>query len=186
MADPLSDSSYYDGYDAEQQSASKELPILNKTSDDLKKEAEARKTNYHDYIEYVNPPQRLNRQSVIINGERNALMLLIRRRHPKKGWDEYRRMLCTKFPSPILLQPDISKALNYTRPTNPQPYNPVPKNLVFVWDIIKQEHRAVNCNQCFVEAYVPLDKDNFLSFFKDWLSKLNAVQKMQWMGWQKI
>ena len=66
------------------------------------------------------------------------------RRHEKTGAPLSRRWFITN--SPNILNTKFGKGVfNYRPPTNPRPYNPRNYNLIFVWDIFKQDYRAIAC-----------------------------------------
>ena len=114
-------------------------------------------------------------------------IVIIRRneKHGVMGSDPFiRRMLCTLDKN--LLQSLAGRlTFNYQMATHPPAYNPVQKNVVFAWDLLWQDWRAVAVEGTIVVAAHPThtneDQLKFWTFFNAYLAKMSPMQKMQFM-----
>lgn len=64
--------------------------------------------------------------------------------------------------------------------TKPVPYfNRTAKNVLNVWDIIMQDYRNINMDDCDMVQIIPSDK--FWEFFEKKLAVLSPREKMRYM-----
>ena len=123
----------------------------------------------------------LNLRALLLS---HVVELKFRRRTPKKGFKESRRMLCTNDPT-LLNSVGGIKVLNFRLPSgNGLSYNPTIKNLVCVWDIFMQDWRMVNCFDCDVVSVIRTSPDpkKFWDYFIQKISKMSASQKTSFMN----
>ena len=111
------------------------------------------------------------------------------RRHEKfgaKGQNPYsRRMLCTL--DATFLQSLAGRfTLNYQIPSHPPAYNPLAHNIVFVWDILWQDWRAIPVEMVVAVNAMPVhtkkDQENFWRFFEGYLAKMSPADKLKFMA----
>jgi hypothetical protein len=94
----------------------------------------------------------------------NVFEIKFIRRIPKAGYSKTRRMLCTR--SKEILDDDWGRKFqHYVVPSGQLPYNPREKNLVIVWDFMRQDWRAVPCESCQIITKIPVDTDENLGKF---------------------
>jgi hypothetical protein len=110
----------------------------------------------------------------------------IRRLPPPPGYVGTRRMLCTRSKE-LLDSPWGRKFLNYTVPSGKLPYDPYQKNLVIVFDFMRQDWRAVPCESCNIVTTISIKNDEELNkFYFDWFAFLrrmgNGAQFKNWMN----
>ena len=113
--------------------------------------------------------------------ETNAAEIRFARRRPKAGHPSERRMIC-RNDKKFLNSPSGRITLNFrpTFSTKPVPnFNRTAKNLLNVWDIIMQDYRNINMDDCELVQIVPSDK--FWEFFEKKLAVLSAGEKMRYM-----
>ncbi len=108
--------------------------------------------------------------------EQNVLEIKFTRRRPKPNTPPTRRMLCTNSREVLQSEPG-RKALGFKQTWRPPAYNPATKNLVLAWDIFKQDHRMINCDNVVVISQIPGNQE-FWTYFNDTLRKMTAQQKM--------
>ena len=101
------------------------------------------------------------------------------RRRPVPGRPPFRRMLCTNS-NAILNSIDGRITLNFKPGTKSPKFDPNQKNLVIAWDILMQDYRCINCDNCELITTVPAG-EAFWTYFKNSLMKLSAQQKMMFM-----
>lgn len=101
------------------------------------------------------------------------------RRRPVPGRPTTRRMLCTNS-NTILNSIDGRITLNF-KPSSKEPtFDPNAKNLVIVWDILMQNYRCINCDNCDLIATIPAG-EAFWTYFKNNIMKMSTQQKMAFM-----
>jgi len=113
--------------------------------------------------------------------ETNAAEIRFSRRRPKAGHPSERRMICSNDKK-FLNSPSGRITLNFrpTFSTKPVPnFNRTAKNLLNVWDIIMQDYRNINMDDCELVQIIPSDK--FWEFFEKKLAVLSAGEKMRYM-----
>ena len=104
----------------------------------------------------------------------NVAEIKFRRRNPKPGAPATRRMLCTNCDE-ILKSPEGRQALGYQATSQPPKYNPTAKNLLIAWDLLKQDYRAISCDEVHVISVVP--KTEFWEYYNNKLYKMTTEQK---------
>lgn len=113
--------------------------------------------------------------------ETNAAEIRFSRRRPKAGRPSERRMICSNDKK-FLNSPSARIGLNF-RPVSskkPVPYfNRTAKNILNVWDIIMQDYRNINMDDCDLIEIVPSDK--FWEFFEKKLAILSPGEKKRYM-----
>lgn len=110
--------------------------------------------------------------------ENNVLEIKFQRRTPSRNGVTTRRMLCTNCP--ILLESDAGRqTLHYDRPTGSLQYNPTAKNLVVAWDILKQDYRTINADNCQLISQMPVSGDgrDFWQYFNESIYPMSPAQK---------
>ena len=125
---------------------------------------------------------RLSRTGLALLLAKNAVELRFKRRIYKLGFNDYRRMLCTK--DFLLLQSVGGKnILNYKPPTGTLKYDPAQKNLIVAWDIFMQNWRMINCNDVDVVAVVPTTPpDMWWKYFNEKILPMATNQKAVFMN----
>ena len=111
--------------------------------------------------------------------EENVVELKFKRRRPKPGFPMTRRMLCTNNRA-ILESREGREALHFEATRQPPKFNPSTKNLVIAWDILVQDYRCINVENCEVISTIPGD-DTFWEYFNDKLYKMTPQQKAAFM-----
>lgn len=113
--------------------------------------------------------------------EKNVAEIRFIRRRTKTGHPFERRMVCSNDKK-FLNSSSGRITLNF-RPvatTKPQPYfNRNAKNILNVWDIIMQDYRNINMDNCDLIQIIPSDK--FWDFFNKKLAILSPKEKMRYM-----
>jgi len=102
------------------------------------------------------------------------------RRRPKLGQLPTRRMLCTKSYS-LLNSTNGRISLNYVPPTHPLQFNEAKENLLVVWDILMQEFRNVNMDDCYLVEQIPAN-DDFWKYYNERLYIMTAEDKIAFMN----
>ena len=117
-------------------------------------------------------------------------------RRDKNRMPTVRRMLLTL--DPLLLNSAMGKAvLRFRKPTKPPAYNAASKNLLFVWDIIMADWRAVPCESTRIVAdgVIPTRsqknithtgenrkaQQDFWEYFNNSIAKWTPQKKAQYM-----
>jgi hypothetical protein len=108
-----------------------------------------------------------------------------RRRRNKPGWTGVRRMLCTNDLKLLNSMPGHI-ALNYRSPSHPPPYPATTKNLVCAWDLLWQDYRMINCNDCnavtLIPTRTPEETQKFWEYFAESLAPMTSDQKEGFMN----
>lgn len=114
---------------------------------------------------------------------KNAAELRFYRRHPKMGWANNRRMLCTKDMRLLESAPG-KRILNYIPPAGiGLPYDPNHHNLVIAWDVFMQNWRAIPCESVEVVAVVKTDPQaNFWKYFMQRIHPMASRTKFNFMN----
>ena len=110
--------------------------------------------------------------------QNNVLEIKFQRSRPTKNGVSTRRMLCTL--SPVILESDAGReTLHYNRPVGSMNYNPTAKNLVVAWDILKQDHRTINADNCTIISQMPISGDgrDFWEYFNESIYPMTPAQK---------
>ena len=102
------------------------------------------------------------------------------RRNPKPGRPAMRRMLCTNNIQ-LLNSLEGRTVLNYAPPRQAPKYNPNQENLIIVWDILMQDYRNINMNQCDLIQEIPAN-DDFWVYFNENIYPMSAAQKRNFMN----
>ena len=71
--------------------------------------------------------------------------------------------------------------LNYLPPTKSLKFNPISKNLVMAWDILMQEFRMINADNCTLLTTLPGD-DTFWEYFNDKILPMKIEEKVGFMN----
>ena len=110
----------------------------------------------------------------------NVCELRFVRRVPVAGSSPTRRILCTKSYS-LLNSSNGRITLNYRPPRGPVKINEAADNLIVVWDILMQDYRNVNMNQCDLVQQFPADEE-FWTYFNDNIYPMSGEQKLTYMN----
>ena len=126
---------------------------------------------------------RLGRTALWVLLGTNAAELRFKRRLDKPGFNDYRRMLCTRDLRLLQSAPG-KRVLNYMPPTGSLKYDPAAKNLVVAWDIFMQNWRMINCNDVDIIAVIKTSPDptEFWKYFYARLADMSAGQKAAFMN----
>lgn len=112
--------------------------------------------------------------------ELNVIELKFTRRRPKPGVPPTRRMLCTNSNNILRSEPG-RKLLNFKESIKPGPqFNTRAKNIVIVWDILVQDYRCVNVDDCDVVQVIE-DQEQFWKYYNDVLYPMTPSQKTAFM-----
>ena len=113
--------------------------------------------------------------------ETNVAEIRFARRRPKAGHPLDRRMICSNDRK-FLNSPAGRITLNF-RPVSTNilvpKFNRTAKNLLNVWDIIMQDYRNINMDDCDLIQVIPSEK--FWDFFEKKLAVLSPREKMRYM-----
>jgi hypothetical protein len=125
---------------------------------------------------------RLGRTALSAVLQTNVAELRFHRRIEKRGFSDYRRMLCTNDMKLLLSVPG-KRVLNFSPPTKSLRYDPSSKNLVVTWDIFMQNFRMINCNDVEVISIIKSSPDSqpFWKYFYARLANMSAAQKARFM-----
>lgn len=116
----------------------------------------------------------------------NVCILYILRRHEAYGKNRFRRMLCTN--SYDLLNSLNGKiALRFMPASRAPTFNPREKNLIITWDILMQDWRCINMDECYLNYEYPVvtqdQKDKFWSeMFNKTFYLMSTEEKFGWMN----
>ena len=121
--------------------------------------------------------QRGTLDSLLLN---NVCDIRFARKHVKPGQSATRRMLCTKSLS-LLNSVNGRISLNYFPPKHPPHTYLGPDNLVVAWDIIMQDYRNINMNQCNLISEIPAN-DEYWAYFNKNIYPMSAKQKTNFMN----
>ena len=100
-------------------------------------------------------------------------------KRPKPGHPGTRRMLCTNSYE-LLNSIEGKTTLNYRPPKKGRQINEQKNNVAITWDIIMQDYRAINVDQC--DLLTTVDVDNFWDYFKENVMILSAENKIAFMN----
>ena len=121
--------------------------------------------------------QRATLDNILLN---NVCELRFVRRVPVAGLSPTRHILCTKSYS-LLNSSNGRITLNYRPPRGPVKINEAVDNLIVVWDILMQDYRNVNMNQCDLIQEIPAN-DDFWIYFNENIYPMSAKQKFNFMN----
>ena len=121
--------------------------------------------------------QRATLDNILLN---NVCELRFVRRVPVAGLSPTRHILCTKSYS-LLNSSNGRITLNYRPPRGPVKINEAADNLIVVWDILMQDYRNVNMNQCDLVQQFPADEE-FWTYFNDNIYPMSGEQKLSYMN----
>lgn len=111
----------------------------------------------------------------------HAIELIFIRRD-KYRMPKTRRMFMTL--DPLLLNSALGKKLlHFKKPIYPRAYDPTSKNLLFVWDIIMQDWRAIPIESAnIIEPPIPTRPQKlFWEYYNNVLVKMTSTQKSSFM-----
>lgn len=113
----------------------------------------------------------------------NAAELRFKRRLEKRGFNVYRRMLCTRDQRLLLSEP-AKRIFFYRPPHGYLKYDPAAKNLVVTFDIFMLNWRMINCNDVDIIAVIPTSPDSskFWAYFYDSIKHMSAEHKARFMN----
>ena len=121
--------------------------------------------------------QRAALDSLLLN---NVCDIRFARRTVKPGQAPTRRMLCTKSLS-LLNSVNGRISLNYFPPKSPPHSYLAPDNLAVAWDILMQDYRNINMNQCNLISEIPATEE-FWVYFNESIYPMSAEQKFNFMN----
>ena len=121
--------------------------------------------------------QRGTLDSLLLN---NVCDIRFARRTVKPGQAPTSRMLCTKSLS-LLNSVNGRISLNYFPPKNPPHSYLAPDNLAVAWDILMQDYRYINMNQCNLISEIPATEE-FWVYFNESIYPMSAEQKFNFMN----
>lgn len=112
---------------------------------------------------------------------RHVCDILIVRRRPERapGRPLLRQMLCTNSMD-ILRSENGLRVLNYRGSFIPKKVDERKHNLVVTWDIMMQDYRNVNMDECYLMQKIPAD-DTFWEYFNESILPLSPSEKMRYM-----
>lgn len=110
----------------------------------------------------------------------NVCEVRFARRDLKAGSSPTRRMLCTKSYN-LLNSTNGRITLNYRPPRGPLKINEAADNLIVVWDILMQDYRNINMNQCDLVKQYPVNEE-FWTYFNENIYPMSAEQKISFMN----
>ena len=111
---------------------------------------------------------------------KNVCDIRFARRIVEPGQTPTRRMLCTKSLS-LLNSVNGRVSLNYFPPKGP-PYSYLgPDNLAVAWDILMQDYRNINMNQCDLISEIPANEE-FWAYFNESIYPMSPQQKLNFMN----
>lgn len=131
------------------------------------------------YLVFVNLKmiiQRVALDSLLLN---NVCDVRFVRRDPRPGDGPSRRMLCTKS-FEILHSVNGRTTLNYRPPRGGKQINEASANLLVVWDILMQDYRNINMNQCDLIQDIPAG--DFWEYFNENIYPMSPAQKQSFMN----
>tara|TARA_R110002020_G_scaffold162162_2_gene347637 strand:+ start:836 stop:1213 length:378 start_codon:yes stop_codon:yes gene_type:complete len=110
----------------------------------------------------------------------NVCEIRFPRRIIKPGQAPTRRMLCTNSIE-LLNSVNGRISLNYFAPKGPPKAYLGPDNLSVAWDILRQDYRNINMNQCNLIQQIPANED-FWVYFNENIYPMSAKQKFDYMN----
>jgi hypothetical protein len=111
---------------------------------------------------------------------KSVCIVRFKRRHPKPGFSNYRRMVCTLNVEILNTEP-WKKVLRYKQPKGYPKYKPREKNLIIVYDILKRDFRCINCDNVKLLEEVPADWGTWEQFWFNHIARLRAAEKEEYM-----
>lgn len=134
----------------------------------------------------------LDNKSLLILLSNNVCEIKFLRKHQKKGFPNYRRMLCTRAIDNIynaklnFLDSEAGRnILGFKKPPKMpiirpgMTYNWTKKeNLLMVWDIFRQDWRCINTAECDLIWAIPAN-NQFWAVFNRILKNMSAQQKLE-------
>ena len=121
--------------------------------------------------------QRSTLDSLLLN---NVCDIRFPRKSVKSGQTATRRMLCTKSQT-LLNSVNGRLSLNYFAAKGPPHSYLGPDNLVVAWDILMQDYRNINMNQCDLISEIPANEE-FWVYFNESVYPMSAQQKFNFMN----
>jgi len=110
----------------------------------------------------------------------NVCEIRFPRRTVKSGLASTRRMLCTKSQQ-LLTSVNGRLSLNYFAPKGPPKSYLGPDHLAVAWDILMQDYRNINMDQCDLIQEIPAN-DDFWIYFNENIYPMSAQQKFNFMN----
>ena len=110
---------------------------------------------------------------------RNVADVRFVRKRPKPGAAATRRMLCTSNYT-LLNSLDGKVTLNYRAPRGGKKVNEQKHNILTVWDILMQDYRCINTEQCDLITTIP-EKD-FWNYFTQHIQPMAPSEKIGYMN----
>lgn len=121
--------------------------------------------------------QRATLDSILLN---NVCEIRFARKRPVAGKAATRRMWCTKNYT-LLNSINGRVSLNYKPPSGPKQVNEARDNIIVVWDILMQDYRTINADQCDLLQQIPAT-DEFWDFFNKNIYPMSTEQKINFMN----
>jgi hypothetical protein len=117
---------------------------------------------------------------------KNVCDILIVRRRPERAPNRplLRQMLCTNN-TEILRSENGLRVLNYRGSFVPKKVNERKHNLIVTWDIMMQDYRNVNMDECYLMQKIPAD-DRFWEYFNESILTLSPKEKMRYMDLDNV
>lgn len=103
-----------------------------------------------------------------------------------KGKNRYRRMLCTNC-NDFLNSFNGRMVINYRPPRQAPVFDPRSKNLIITWDILMQDWRCINMDECYLNYEYPvITEDQKSKFWDEMFNKtfylMSTEEKYGWMN----
>lgn len=111
---------------------------------------------------------------------KNVAEVRFLRRIPIPGATTFRRMWCTNS-SELLNSYNGKTILNYFQPRGGFHYDASSKNLIITWDILMQDYRQINMDNCELLRSIPAN-DEFWKFFNKNILIMSTQQKINFMN----
>jgi len=121
--------------------------------------------------------QRNTLDSLLLN---NVCDIRFKRKTQDTGKPPTRRMLCTKN-FDLLNSTNGRVSLNFKPPSGGKRYNESVNNVIIVWDILMQDYRTINAQECELLNQVPANEE-FWEYFNNELYPMSAEAKMNFMN----
>jgi hypothetical protein len=112
--------------------------------------------------------------------QNNVCEIRFPRRIVEPGQASTRRMLCTKSQE-LLNSVNGRISLNYFAPKGPPKPYLGPDHLAVAWDILMQDYRNINMNQCDLIQEIPANED-FWVYFNESIYPMSPQQKFNFMN----
>ena len=109
----------------------------------------------------------------------NVCEIRFLRKRPVQGRPPFRRMVCTNA-NKLLLSIDGRLTLNYAPAKGAPKYNASQNNVIVAWDVLMQDYRTINCQNCNLIRTVPAN-EQFWDFFRKELLPMTPAQKQMLM-----